>query len=255
MYGQRAHYTVDFKKNIQYNKSVNTFERNFGCMNEEELKKPISDKIAAALRIKILKGEYLNGEHLNEVRIAEEYNVSRGPVRDAVKMLEKEGFASTPRNGRTTAISFTKKDFLDFHELRFYIEKEAISNIIRNADADPNFDAWLNAVGRYISSMEKSMLHYDESIFNANDYRFHYALMQKADNRIMMNVWESYNGVRSAIMAVNSQYLSYEKVVDVIFGPHLDIYNSIKKRDVESAVKNVRIHMNNSINIYEAAYK
>jgi len=224
-------------------------------LKAEDLKKTIADQIAGALRIKILKGEYSNGEHLNEVRIAEIYNVSRGPVRDAVKMLEKEGLASTPRSGRTTALSFSKKDFIDYHKLRFYLEKEAISTIIRKAPRDPGYETWLKVLGQYITAMENGINPYNEDLFNANDYRFHYALMKKANNRIMMNVWESYNGLRSAIMVVNSQYLSFEKVVDRIFAPHLDMYNCLKSRDLEGALLSAREHIDNSIRIYEAAYK
>ena len=219
------------------------------------VKKPISEKIAAALRIKILKGEYADREHLNEVKIAEEYDVSRGPVRDAVKQLEKEGFAVTPRSGRTTAVSFSKKDFIDFHELRFYLEKEAIVSIIRQSRDDDGYEAWLKVLKVHLDAMEKGMNDLDENIFNLSDYRFHYNIMKKADNRIMMNVWESYNGVRDAIREVNSQYLSYEKKADVIFGSHLDMYNSLVIKDVEAAVKSVREHMENSVDIYEAAYK
>ncbi len=220
-----------------------------------ELKSTLATKIAAMLRIKIIKGAYAHDEHLNEVKIAAEYEVSRGPIREALKILENEGFAYTPSNGRTVAVAFTQKDFFDYHELRYFLEAEALKRIIQNSDRDKHYTAWLDQIGRYVGIMEKSLGEYSEEEFNQSDFLFHKDIMKKSDNRIARNVWDSYSGIRDAIMVVNKHYLAGKSVTDIIFEPHLGIYEGLKQRDVEKAVQSCRVHMDNSIKLYADAYK
>jgi GntR family transcriptional regulator of gluconate operon len=219
------------------------------------LKSTLATKIATMLRIKIIKGVYAADAHLNEVRIAAEYGVSRGPIREALKILENEGFAYTPSNGRTVAVAFTQKDFSDYHELRYFLEANALTRIIQNADSDRHYTAWLDQVGRYVSEMEKSLAEFSEEEFNQNDFLFHKDIMRKSDNRIARNVWDSYSGIRDAIMVVNKHYLAGKHVADIIFEPHYGIFEGLKQRDIDKAIHSCRVHMDNSIKIYADAYK
>ena len=220
-----------------------------------ELKSTLATKIAAMLRIKIIKGAYADEEHLNEVKIAAEYEVSRGPIREALKILENEGFAYTPSNGRTVAVTFTQKDFFDYHELRYFLEAEALTRIIQNADKDKHYMRWLDKIGRYVNVMEKSLGEYSEEEFNQSDFLFHKDIMRKSDNRIVKNAWDSYSGIRDAIMVVNKHYLAGARVADIIFEPHYGIFEGLKDRDVDKAIQSCRVHMDNSIKIYADAYK
>lgn len=219
------------------------------------LKSTLATKIAAMLRIKIIKGAYADEEHLNEVKIATEYEVSRGPIREALKILENEGFAYTPSNGRTVAVAFTQKDFFDYHELRYFLEEEALARIIQNSDRDKHYVVWLDQIGKYVNMMEKSLGEYSEEEFNQSDFLFHKEIMRKSDNRIVRNVWDSYSGIRDAIMVVNKHYLAGKRVTDVIFEPHNGIFEGLQQRDVNKAIQSCRVHMDNSIKIYADAYK
>ena len=220
-----------------------------------ELKSTLATKIAAMLRIKIIKGAYAADEHLNEVKIAAEYEVSRGPIREALKILENEGLAYTPGNGRTVAVAFTQKDFFDYHELRYFLEADALTRIIQNAERDRHYAVWLDQVGRYVNIMEKSLGEYSEEEFNQSDFLFHKDIMRKSDNRIVRNVWDSYSGIRDAVMVVNKHYLAGKHVADVIFEPHCGIFEGLKQRDLDKAIQNCRVHMDNSIKLYADAYK
>ena len=61
----------------------------------EEGKKTRRDNVYRYLKEKILNNEYLPGEKLIETRIADELQVSRTPVREALMMLEKEKLVHT----------------------------------------------------------------------------------------------------------------------------------------------------------------
>ena len=62
---------------------------------------PLRDVVFQTLRDAILKGELEPGERLMEIHLANKLGVSRTPIREAIRMLEKEGLAVTiPRSLR-----------------------------------------------------------------------------------------------------------------------------------------------------------
>ncbi len=219
------------------------------------IKTALSANIASILRIRIMKGVYKDGEHLNEVWIAKEFDISRGPVRDAIKILENEGFVFTPNNGRTVAVAFTHKDFLDYHEIRFFLESSALESVIKKGEHEKDYQSWISEMGKYVSAMNRSTDQYSEDTFNNSDYGFHKRLMERSGNRMAIKVWDSLSGIRHGIMVVNKHYLSEQNIPDMLYEPHQKMFEGLKEMDAEKAVKFCRIHMDNSIKIYENAYE
>ena len=65
----------------------------------------LRDQVLAELRQRIINGDYLPGERLTEDRLAEDFGVSRNPVREALRVVEAEGFVViVPRRGAVVAI-------------------------------------------------------------------------------------------------------------------------------------------------------
>ena len=80
---------------------------------------------ADMIREQILEGGFQQGEHLVEARIAQQLHVSRGPVREAFKLLRAEGLLSEePRRG-TFVVSLTSDDVRAIYGLRAAIEGRA----------------------------------------------------------------------------------------------------------------------------------
>lgn len=66
---------------------------------------PLRDQVLAALRKGIVNGDYSPGERLTEDRLAEDFGVSRNPVREALRVVEAEGFVTiVPRRGAFVAV-------------------------------------------------------------------------------------------------------------------------------------------------------
>ena len=86
---------------------------------------PPRDVIADALRVRIMSGELKPGERLREDAVAEEYGVSRVPVREALRRLESEGFVSlTPYRGATVSQT-SRQDSLELMQVRRALETMA----------------------------------------------------------------------------------------------------------------------------------
>lgn len=66
---------------------------------------PLRDQVLVALRRRIINGDYPPGERLTEDRLAEDFGVSRNPVREALRVVQAEGFVvMVPRRGAVVAM-------------------------------------------------------------------------------------------------------------------------------------------------------
>ena len=84
--------------------------------------KPLRDLVYDELKMKIMMGLIAPGTRMMEVELAEEMGVSRTPVREAIRKLEKEGMISIePRRG-AYASSLSNQDMVDILEVRQTME-------------------------------------------------------------------------------------------------------------------------------------
>ena len=82
----------------------------------------LAEQIAARVRDDVLSGQLPAGRRLSQEALAEQYAVSRVPVRDALRMLHAEGLVSThPRFG-TTVAALSAPDLEELYELRLALE-------------------------------------------------------------------------------------------------------------------------------------
>ena len=87
---------------------------------------PLRDVVFQTLRRAILMGELEPGERLMELALTEKLGVSRTPVREAIRMLEKEGLVEMiPRKGAAVS-RITEKDLQDVLEVRCALEELAV---------------------------------------------------------------------------------------------------------------------------------
>jgi GntR family transcriptional regulator of vanillate catabolism len=84
-----------------------------------------SQQIADILRARILDGEHLPGERLEEVPLAVQMQASRTPIRAALATLEKEGLLTyTPKRGYEVR-GFSIDDIADMYKVRAVLEAHA----------------------------------------------------------------------------------------------------------------------------------
>lgn len=100
------------------------------------LKMSLADRVANYLREAIFMGKLAPGEQLREVPLSKMLGISRGPIREALNRLEREGLVTIPRNGRTIVARLTREDFDEVYSLRLGLERVAMQYAIRNATPD-----------------------------------------------------------------------------------------------------------------------
>jgi DNA-binding GntR family transcriptional regulator len=82
--------------------------------------------VQAELRQSILSGRLAPGEVLSQVALAQRFGVSRGPIREALRMLQREGLVEGEVNKRMRVIPFAADDLEQLYALRIVTEALAI---------------------------------------------------------------------------------------------------------------------------------
>ncbi len=209
-----------------------------------QLKTGLSSKIAGMLRQEIYERTIKVGEHLNEVALAARFGISRGPLRDAIRILENEGLVKTPPNGRTTVMEFSEKEITEYYGLRYYLESEAMRKILSEPE-DKSYHVWLNDIEQLLNDSKQYLKYYDKDLFTITDYRFHLSIQTRANNTISIQVWKMLANMSMTIMEMNKRYLAdkYIHELNATFEYHDKILLNLKNHDLNTALGNLQIHL------------
>lgn len=94
------------------------------------------DKAYEVLRQRIIGGHYAPGEHLKEEPLAEEFGVSRSPIRAALKRLVEDGLATMDSGQGVHIAEWNEKDIEETFQLRMMLEPYAASLAVTNGGAE-----------------------------------------------------------------------------------------------------------------------
>ena len=104
----------------------------------------LREHIEHSVRSAILSGAFEPGERLVESTIAEQLNVSRAPVREALAALQREGIvAHVPRKGYSV-VDFSDRDVAEIYSLRILLETEALRRTLALVTAEDLADHLAN---------------------------------------------------------------------------------------------------------------
>jgi len=147
-------------------------------------KQSLVEQVAGILREMFLNGELIPGQRLIETEIAEQLEVSRGPVRDALKLLQEEGFVRIePRKG-TFIAKLRYEDLYDFYLLRGAIEGLGARILAEKGSTEQieQLEACLNELCESLDDLKK---------FAQLDMHFHELLCQLTGHKWLYKQWLS----------------------------------------------------------------
>jgi DNA-binding GntR family transcriptional regulator len=146
----------------------------------------LPEQVVARLRHAIVTGKLVPGTRLVEMRIAEQMRTSRGPVREAIALLEREGLVvKIPHRGACVP-DFDPRLLQEAASLRGRLEEFAISLVAPRFGADD-----LARLELLVQGMEDAARRRAVHEFNNLDYRFHDAIFQMTGHHTLHEVWRS----------------------------------------------------------------
>lgn len=137
------------------------------------------------LRGQIISGELPPGSRLVETELAARFGTSRGPVREAIRELEREGIVMVlPRRGAVVG-SLSRKDLEELYSVREALELLALREACRKAD-----DATLEAIKVQLDAIDRALESGDSAQVVHADLEFHRAICRAAGNSRLLAAWE-----------------------------------------------------------------
>lgn len=206
----------------------------------------LTNEIVEILRERILMGEYVIGEKIIENQIANEFSVSRTPIRDAFKQLETEGLIDYIPNRGSFAKGFTKQDMKDIYSVRMALEQLAIEWSIERIT-----DEGLNQLQEQIELMEFYTNRKDCQKVMETNTTFHEIIYKSTRSRFLSHILQSY---QEYVHQARRATVSDEENLKSICLEHKEILNAIKEKDVEIAKLKIAEHLVNSKNRAESKW-
>jgi DNA-binding GntR family transcriptional regulator len=185
---------------------------------------PLRQRLKEALLRRILGGHYDPGERLVELRIAEEFGTSQGPVREALRELEATGLVTNiPRRG-TYVAEVMGEGLREIYTVRGALEEQATRIVTQRGGCD------LALLQREIDLMRAAAVAGNVYGMIEHSVKFHRAVMEAAKNRLLLNIWQSLQiETRTTItMLVEGLDLfeiaeSHQPIVDAIAGGNAEV--------------------------------
>lgn len=163
-------------------------------MAKHALPTTISAHVFDDLRKRIVEGEFKAGQPLREEELRETYGSSRGPIRESLRLLLQTGLVEQqPRRGFRVR-QYTTTDIRQIYRLRASLETQLISEL-----ATKPLAPLLEALEQNCAVMRVCFETKDLEAYFSENARFHQAIVDFAQNRVLLEVMEYVNEVSQPI--------------------------------------------------------
>jgi DNA-binding GntR family transcriptional regulator len=143
---------------------------------------PLKVQIADQLRRAIVTGRLRPGAALVETVLAEQLNVSRAPIREAVQMLESDGLVETVAYKGKRVKPLTVREVVETCEMRTMFEVTAARRILAHGTA-------VDTLWHPCRVMEEAAAAGDREALVAADEAFHRLLIALSGHALLMQLW------------------------------------------------------------------
>jgi DNA-binding GntR family transcriptional regulator len=209
----------------------------------------LSDTVAERLRDTIFKGYFAPGERLREESLAEALDVSRGPIRDALLQLEREGLVVRRRNRGAMVAQLSRTDLEEVYSLRIAIEPFVCAWAARNATA-ADWAAMQATIDTY-SELDQTVT-VDEAA--DADLRFHDVVYRAAGHKRVLRLWQDLRPQVYIFMLART-YVGEPEFPGIMIRSHGKLLSAIRDGDEERATRVAVDHVQTSYRRVIAGYR
>jgi phosphonate utilization transcriptional regulator len=195
----------------------------------------LSSVVQSELERMILSGELPPGEKLTEVALAARLGVSRGPLREAFRMLEEAGLVRTEKNRGVFVRDLPVEEAIEIFDLR-----AAMDELVGRRLAAGIAPAALKEIRGLVDQMEQAVKVRDTDAYHLLNLRFHDRLVELAGNRKLTDVYRKLIKELSLFRRLN---LTDAGLMPVSVGQHRQIVKAIAAGDAEAAGRAMHEHV------------
>jgi GntR family transcriptional regulator, transcriptional repressor for pyruvate dehydrogenase complex len=215
--------------------------------------KKIYEEIVDQIRIQVTSGQLQPGDRLPSERdLAEQLNVSRASVREALSALEMMGLIEI-RSGEGTFISninfdsvvtplswvlsMEKDTIFELLEVRKIIEGQAVALAAKRFNSE-NLRELEDSLKAMYEDLQTGQLGEDA------DHRFHYAITKASQNKILLRLMNAISDtMHQTLKASRIRLYEGKGMPERLFQEHRLVFEAIKNQDSEAASQRMIEHL------------
>ncbi|WP_016909003.1 GntR family transcriptional regulator [Streptomyces xiaopingdaonensis] len=190
------------------------------------------------LRDMILNGDIEPGERLNEVALASELEISRGPLREAVRRLTGEGLLTAVSHRGAFVRTFSRREIVELYELRSALELHAVRLVCTRAS-----DEELDAADAMLSDTQ-SRISAAEAPGYPQELDFHLRLVELTHNRALHRAAVEVHRQLSLARSMSAKRPTRARAAVV---EHSDLVAVLRAREVDRATALMTRHLDHSM--------
>ena len=217
-------------------------------MTEHRLRKVVrmrtrlADEVYEQLFASIISGHTGPGDRLIQEKIAEEIDVSRTPVREALLRLEREGIIRPAGKRGFEVCELTEKEVRDAYQAREAIEGMA-ARLLAGEDRPEALQHIAEAIGRASEQRHESI----EAAYRANE-AVHRAIVEASGNTLLVELFDVVWGRQMAVRL----YAELFNEVDLVSGfahDHTSLLEALRGGDPDRAFEAVTEHIRDGLEL------
>lgn len=206
-----------------------------------DLPRSMTELVEEKIREMIVADELKLGEAINETKLAQLFNISKTPVREALIRLSLQGslVEIKPRSG-TFVFSPTSKDIDDIGAVRALLEQGALQSAMERNRDDLLASLHRNTIAQE-KLQEKLREKPDVALYRSLDYEFHNTFFRHADNP---SLDQAYKQVATKIYAMRCRLNFTTEFMAESIAAHARIYRMLSEDNVKDACNLLAYHIN-----------
>lgn len=205
----------------------------------------LGQQVLEHLRVLIITAKLPVGTHLVEAQLSASYEVSRGPVRDALNQLEAEGLVESRRRG-VFVVGLTSDDIDELYSLREDMELMAM----RESSRRDHLAEW-ELSQESLEQMKLAAQKADYPTFARADLAFHGTFYDIAGHRRLQKIWKQYEPTFAVFLT-----LTTAEDIDLLpsYESHVEIHKHMQKGEIDQAAVSLQEHLLGSRNRLVSAH-
>jgi DNA-binding GntR family transcriptional regulator len=195
------------------------------------------EEVAELLRQRIFRRELEPGSWIDEVRLSQEYGISRTPLREALKVLAAEGLVTMKVRRGAYVTEVSEQDLAEVYHLLSLLESDAAGVVAERAT-----DAELKELQKLHKELEAATK--DRDRFFAVNERFHMRLLELAGNR-----WRNQMvaDLRKVMKLNRHASLLKSGRIQESLAEHRAVMDALLARDAAAARERMQEHFRNGL--------
>ena len=207
-----------------------------------ERPKSLKELVLERLRDAIVHGDRPLGSSLSERQLAEEFGISKTPIREAIFQLENEGLVSVLPQRAASVFTLSAAEVIDLCDFRLVVESAALTMAMER-----NRDELVAALSAIVESMRDARSRKDDRTYLTLDTEFHTAFFEHCGNHHLRTTYDRFAGKSAALrrhLAARPMHTSLS------FDEHVEIVEAVGGQDLDHAKEVLGAHIGRTRETY-----